>query len=265
MLWTRSELKNYAKDFLRKHYWKAFIVCLIFSLLTGNSSNSRSDSNSNSGYTYPENTIEEYIGIEESLIYETGSRGIKDFFSSMGFFPLNFIGASIFSFIIILWIIISLFIGPLLEVGKNRFFLKGFEGDVEIKYLFSTFNREEFWGIFKCMFITGLKNFLWFLLLIIPGIIKSYEYSMVPYLLTKDSTLSSYEAIEISRSLTNGHKWEMFVLDLSFIGWYILGSLLFGLGIFFVTPYHQATIARLYNVLSGDDDKKDEDYSIIYE
>lgn len=47
-------------------------------------------------------------------------------------------------------------------------------GGVDVKYLFSTFNRDEFWGIFKCMFITNIKNFLWYLLLLIPGIIKSY-------------------------------------------------------------------------------------------
>lgn len=54
--------------------------------------------------------------------------------------------------------------------------------------------------------------------------------------------------------MTRGHKWEMFVLDLSFMGWYLLGGLLFGIGVFFVDPYNEATYARLYNVLSGNDD-----------
>lgn len=141
-----------------------------------------------------------------------------------------------------------------MKVGKNRFFLNGFKGDVDIKYLVSTFNSVEFWDIFKCMFITGFFNFLWYLLLIVPGIIKSYEYRMVPYLLTKESNLTASEAILRSREMTYGEKWNMFVLDLSFIGWYILGVIFFGIGGIFVHPYHEASFAKLYNILSGNDD-----------
>lgn len=57
----------------------------------------------------------------------------------------------------------------------------------------------------------------------------------------------------------------MFVLDLSFLGWYFLGALLFGLGVFFVTPYEEATIARLFNVLSGNDEDTDDEFDIVYE
>ena len=88
---------------------------------------------------------------------------------------------------------------------------------------------------------------------------------MVPYLLTDNIDLTSNEAIEISRGLTNDHKLDMFVLDLSFLGWYLLGALLFGIGVFFVTPYYEATIARLYNVLSGNDDEGNKEYQILYE
>ena len=271
-MWTRAELKNYAKDFLRKNYWKAFLVCLIFAILTGSGSSNGGDDGNNG----EDRNISINVNIAPSWIYHQNlkidndsilgsirSEGIKEGIRYIGFFPAFFVGSTIFAFIIILWII-SLFIGPLITVGKNRFFLNGFQGDVSIRYLFSAFNRDEFWGIFKCMFITRLKNFLWYLLLIIPGIIKSYEYSMVPYLLTNNTDLTSNEAIEISRELTDGHKLDMFVLDLSFIGWYLLGTLLFGIGVFFVTPYYEATIARLYNVLSGNDDSNEE-YNIVYE
>lgn len=262
MVWTRAELKSYAKDFLRKHYWKAFIVCLIFTLLTGGN-----DSNSNSEVRYSETPPVEnqyWMEEEDNTLVDRGTNGFMRFLSLYANFPVWLAGASINAFLILVMILISLLIGPLITVGKNRFFLKGFKGDASIRYLFSTFNRNEFWGIFKCMFITQIKNALWFLLLIIPGIIKSYEYRMVPYLLTKEPDLTSREAIEISRDLTAGHKWEMFVLDLSFLGWYLLGALLFGIGIFFVVPYEEATQARLYNVLSGNDEDMD-DYDIVYE
>lgn len=262
-MWTRAELKNYAKDFLRKNYWKAFVVCLIFSILTGGGSNGDDIEYRFNDSDLPP-SIEEQLQMDNKILNQVGSGGFREAIRSIGFFPAFFVGSTIFAFILILWIL-SLFISPLLTVGKNRFFLKGFEGDVSVRYLFSTFNRSEFWGIFKCIFITGIKNFLWFLLFIIPGIVKSYEYRMVPYLLVNDTDLTSGEAIEMSRSLTDGHKWNMFVLDLSFIGWYLLGVLLFGIGVFFVTPYHEATLARLYNVLAGNDKNSDDDHSIVYE
>lgn len=261
-MWTRKELKKYAKDFLRKHYWKAFIVCLIFTLITGGGANN----SGNDEYVDPPQ-IESRESVGDDNLFERGADGIIRIFGSYSSFPLWVIGTSFVVFLVIALVIVSFLVGPLIIVGKDRFFLRSFEGDVKISHLFSTFNRNEFWGIFKCMFITGLKNLLWFLLLIIPGIVKAYEYSMVPYLLTEDTNLTSREAIEISRNLTEGHKWDLFVLDLSFLGWNILGTLLFGIGTFFVTPYYEATWARLYNVLSGNDDDNNmnEDYDVVYE
>ena len=87
---------------------------------------------------------------------------------------------------------------------------------------------------------------------------------MVPYLLTNNSNLTSSEAIEISKELTNGHKIDMFVLILSFMGWYLLGILFFGIGVFFVNPYYEATKARLYVVLSGNDFDSSGEYKIVY-
>lgn len=96
------------------------------------------------------------------------------------------------------------------------------------------------------MFVTNLFVFLWSLLLIIPGIIKSFEYVMVPYLLADNPSLPGSRAREISRMLTNGEKWNIFVLELSFLGWCLLGLLCFAVGIFFVVPYFNATLAELY-------------------
>lgn len=87
---------------------------------------------------------------------------------------------------------------------------------------------------------------LWTLLFVIPGIMKSYEYRMVPYILSENPHIDLSDAIKISKEMTSNEKWEIFVLDLSFIGWYLLGALFFGLGGIFVTPYHEATVAKLY-------------------
>lgn len=253
-MWTRESVKTYAKDFLRKHYWKAFIVCLIVTIITGNHTKSRNNNQDNNYYHNPRITIEESIDERNVIPIETSYDGLNLVLRRLGLLPLAYMGWGLFFIIVGLSIFLSITIGSLLEVGKNRFFLKGFKGDASITYLFSTFRKNEFWGIFKCMFIKGFYIFLWSLLLIIPGIIKFYEYRFVSYILTDEPNIEAKEAIQRSIWMTNDEKWNMFVLDLSFIGWYLLGLLFFGIGGIFVHPYHEASFAKLYNVLSGNDD-----------
>ena len=96
------------------------------------------------------------------------------------------------------------------------------------------------------MFLTNLFVSLWSLLLIVPGIIKGLAWSQVPYILAENPNLSGARARAISAQMRDGQKWELFVLQLSFLGWILLGSLLCGIGLFFVEPYVQATYAELY-------------------
>jgi len=80
--------------------------------------------------------------------------------------------------------------------------------------------------------------FLWSLLFAIPGVIKSYSYAMTPYILAKYPEIPAKEALKLSMKIMDGRKAELFVLQLSFIGWAILASLTFGiLSLFFVIPY----------------------------
>ena len=85
------------------------------------------------------------------------------------------------------------------------------------------------------------------LLFIIPGIVKSYEYMMIPYLLAEHPEMTRQEAFAESKQMMDGNKWDAFVLDLSFIGWFILEKISFGLaGLFFVRPYYETVFAELY-------------------
>lgn len=248
-MWNRESIKNYAKDFLRKHYWKAFLVCLIVAILTANSSGTGNQVKISDRYY--ENQMISRLENKVAIEFENPiSRFIIKGFNRS---PVFFISWAALPIIIILFIVLLITIGYALEVGKNRFFLRGFKDDVNVGNLFSTFNSMEYWGIIKTQFIRGLYNFLWSLLLIIPGIIKSYEYRMVPYILSEEPNLPANEVIRRSREMTEGHKMDMFILDLSFFGWYILGAIFFGIGGIFVNPYKEATIARLYNILSGND------------
>ena len=99
------------------------------------------------------------------------------------------------------------------------------------------------------MFLKELKIVLWSLLFVIPGIIKAYEYLMVPYILAENPNIDSKRAFQMSRDMMKGEKWDTFVLELSFLGWTLLGVLACGIGSLFVAPYMQATFTELYEVL----------------
>ena len=86
----------------------------------------------------------------------------------------------------------------------------------------------------------------------IPGIVKSYEYRMIPYIMAEHPELSYKEAFRMSKEMMQGNKWSAFVLDLSFLGWHILGIMTLGiLEIFYVAPYVAMTDAYLYKTLKN--------------
>lgn len=102
-------------------------------------------------------------------------------------------------------------------------------------------------------FLQGLFTFFWTLLLIVPGLIKSYSYAMAFYI--QQESVKGKEPVDCiteSRQMMDGHKWQLFCLDMSFIGWYILGALCLGIGVLFVTPYHQTARANFYEALKAE-------------
>ena len=99
-------------------------------------------------------------------------------------------------------------------------------------------------GILVTLFVA-----LWSLLFVIPGIIMLYAYSMSAYVKVDHPEYSPIQAIRASVELMRGHKWQLFVLDLSFIGWYLLSFVTFGLAAFWVAPYVAASRAEFYQEL----------------
>lgn len=97
--------------------------------------------------------------------------------------------------------------------------------------------------------LTAIFTFLWSLLLVIPGIIKMYSYSMGYFILADRPDLSGNQARKRSMYLMKGHKWQLFCLDFSFIGWYLLSLLTLGILAFWVYPYHMTARAEFYNEL----------------
>ena len=119
----------------------------------------------------------------------------------------------------------------------------------QVENLFSIY-RDNFEKAFLVPFLVQLFISLWCLLLIVPGIIMAYAYSMAIYVSNDHPELSSMEAIRRSKELMRGHKWDLFVLDLSFIGWILLAMLTGGIGIFFLLPYIEAAHAEFYRELT---------------
>ena len=96
------------------------------------------------------------------------------------------------------------------------------------------------------LLLVGIKTVLWTLLFIIPGIIKSYEYAIIPYILADDPEISSKDAFKKAKQMMNGNKWRLFKLEFSFIGWTLLCVLTLGIGTFFLIPYVNAATAEFY-------------------
>ncbi len=96
-------------------------------------------------------------------------------------------------------------------------------------------------GVLETLFIA-----LWSLLLIVPGIVKGYSYAMTFYILKDHPEMTGTEAITESRRMMDGNKWRLFCLDMSFIGWYLLSIVTFGILLFWVMPYHEAAHAAFY-------------------
>ena len=142
-------------------------------------------------------------------------------------------------------------VGPL-EFGMSYVFLKlARDGETpKVEDLFKGFSLD-FAQNFLIGLLTAIFVFLWSLLLIVPGIIKGYAYSMAYFIKADHPDYDWRACIKGSMEMMRGHKWELFVLDLSFIGWYIVGSLCLGIGTLWVVPYHLESRAVFYNQLCG--------------
>lgn len=118
----------------------------------------------------------------------------------------------------------------------------------EFKNLFDIFSNSRLCGNAILLYIlTSVFTFLWSLLLFVPGVIKALSYSMAPYILAENEYyMSPQDAIKESMRIMEGHKMDLFILELSFIGWFLLTSITCGIAGIYVIPYYQATLTNFY-------------------
>ncbi len=143
---------------------------------------------------------------------------------------------------------VGLIVVPVLTVGYAFFCIRFYlmDPNVNVSDMFTeSFNS--FGRNLGGMLWMTLWVFLWSLLFIIPGIIKAISYSMTPYILANEPKVEATEALKLSMRMTEGHKWEIFVFELSFLGWELLSCLTFGiLELVYVGPYRETSRAGLY-------------------
>ena len=120
------------------------------------------------------------------------------------------------------------------------------EESVDLENLFDGFRGGRYTRVFCALFLVRLFTILWTLLLIIPGIMKAFSYALTPYILLDEPELTARQAITRSCEIMQGRRWKLFCLQLSFIGWGILSLLTFGIGILWLVPYMNASVAAFY-------------------
>lgn len=146
--------------------------------------------------------------------------------------------------------IVSFILGGTVELGYAKFLLKQYDRkQLQFSDLFSQFER--FGTGFAQKFLRMLYICLWALLLVIPGIVKGLSYAMTPFILEEHPEMTASEAIKASMKLMDGHKMDLFILGLTFIGWEILACLTMGIGFLFLNPYMNAAYAAFYRNISG--------------
>lgn len=268
-MWTRAELKSKAKFSFKRNYWKSVLISLILALLVGGGSSGSSISStvSNNLIGSSDSSVTDDYSNDDSSLYDgndfyddTYDGNVEDDIDDLKSMADNTAGMMAIGIFLIVFIIVfvvlmavvillDVFIFNPLEVGCKKYYLRNLNEPAQVGNIGYAFDNN-YKNITKTMFFRDLFTVLWTLLFIIPGIVKSYEYQMIPYLLADNPQMTKEQAFEESKRMMQGQKWKAFVLDLSFIGWNILSALTLGiLGIFYVQPYMDATHAALYEAL----------------
>lgn len=259
-MWNRKDLKEKAKVAFKANYWPSVVVSIILTVVIGafgtyaGSSASKSAVRSSQNYATTNNTV---VVDGTEYTQEELETKVKDEINNLSDDEKGALAAALgmitggFMAIILLGSLVNIFVIRPIEVGCKAFFLKNTESKADMSELKKGFTPSWLRNV-GALFLSGLFIALWSMLFVIPGIIKLYSYRMVPYILAEDPEIGANEAITRSREMMNGHKWNAFVLDLSFIGWALLSGLTFGiLSIFYVNPYIYQTDAELYKALKG--------------
>ena len=230
-MWTRAELKKEARNVLKSCYWSALLVTVITSVV-------------DNVYKVTSVVFEDMPVIRGKTLAMAAlaDLNLAELMAIIGVMMLTAFAGSL----------ITVFVAGPISVGEKRYFLEGTQYRFDINNILHGFTCGKYLNVVFTNLLVNIFTALWTLLFIIPGIIKGYAYAMTPYILAENPNIKPMQAINLSCRMTKGHKLELFVLGLSFIGWYMLGALAFGIGTAFVVPYDRATHAQFYLALRSE-------------
>lgn len=267
-MWSRAQLKAKAKYTFKLNYWKIVLVTLLIALISSGLGAGATFTNSFQNAfndSLEDSEDDSYDSDDYYNYYDDGYYYDIDFFyedrndvdedvDAVAIIIVVMLAVLVFfvvyAIVLAIGMVWTAFIHNPIEVGTKRFFFKSLSEKAEVKEIAFAFDHS-YKNITKIMFLKSLYTMFWSWLFIIPGIVKGYEYRMIPYLLAENPNLTKEQAFALSKQMMTGQKWDAFVLDLSFIGWHILSLFTLGyLSIFYVDPYINMTNAALYEELS---------------
>lgn len=217
-----------ARGALKGKWWTAILVTVVAVIL--------------GGMVFSESILELKIETDSGLVLSTPIYDVVLLKAGIGVMIVAIVKA--------LWGIVQLVMSGAITLGYKQFHLNLARGeDAELGTLFV--HKDKLWHGFCINFWQGLYMMLWTLCLIIPGIMASYSYGMAYYIANDHPEMTARQVITASKEMMQGHRWRLFCLDLSFIGWSLLAGLTLGIGSFAVTPYRECARAYFYQDLCG--------------
>ena len=289
-MWKRKNLKDKAKKAVKNNYWTAVVLCFVITILTGEYGNSITGIWQSGDSVLPDYVITQNQYLIENEISKDNIAEIQEkqekieeitknltenqlkmvntiksnlnsltksqkyiykIWDAIELFIMNqnLLGIAYVLIAIIAILYIILLAEPLLVAERRYFIIASEKENTKMGVMKEIFKRKNWSNVAVIMLFKSFYNFLWYLT-IIGGIIKTYEYRMIPYLLAENPDMNKKEAFARSKQMMKGNKWKTFILDLSFILWEILSTVTFGLlDILYVNPYKIATSVELYKTL----------------
>lgn len=289
-MWKRKNLKDKAKKTVKNNYWTAVVLCFVITILTGEYGNSITGIWQSGDSVLPdyvitqnqylieneiskdniaeiqekqekieeitENLTENQLKMVNTITSNLNSltksqKYIYKIWDAIELFIMNqnLLGIAYVLIAIIAILYIILLAEPLLVAERRYFIIASEKENTKMGVMKEIFKRKNWSNVAVIMFFKSFYNFLWYLT-IIGGIIKTYEYRMIPYLLAENPDMNKKEVFARSKQMMKGNKWKTFILDLSFILWEILSTITFELlDILYVNPYKIATSVELYKTL----------------
>ena len=231
---TSSDFKSRARDALSGNWFVAVIAGLVASILGG-----LAGSGSGISFNFESDDSATLEQLLNELEIPQEMMGVI-----LAAFAAIMVVAAIYSLVMFI-------VGSVVSIGYSQFNLDLIDGhSPNVSTLFSRFSqwKTAIWA----SLLVSIRVFLWSLLFVIPGIIASYSYAMVPMVMADNPDMTAKEALEESKRLMEGNRWRLFCLYFSFIGWSFVCLFTFGIAALWVTPYQQAAVAAFYREISSE-------------